>query len=206
MAKPILGALAEEKFDILQDSQSMREFMSFFGHQISRTKTFKDSVAQVLARRDAMEIAIADAIDGAWWFLSYMYGMNIGASLYMGRHNARHTLLINVTQVPFITSDQPIINVHSCVSEADFVAPKNADFYFPISPRVAYTICDSERFQPSRHEVDEATVVELNTKVAAQAMVHIIGNSRDALLPFQEYIGRRYQKATSGRASSDQRS
>lgn len=206
MATPVLAALAEDRFDILQDAQQMMGFMSFFGHQIARTKTFKDSVVQVLARRNSMEIAVADAMEGAWWFLSYMYGMNIGASLYMERHNAIHTLLINDTRVPFITSDQPIVNVHSCVSETEFVAPKNADFYFPISPRVAYIICDSERFQPGRHEVDEATLIELNTKVAAQAMVHIIGNSKDAILPFQKYIGRRYQKARTSVSASDQRS
>lgn len=200
MARPVLAALAEEKLDILQDVPHMMGFMAFFGHQISRTKTFRDNVTQVLSRRTAMEIAVADAMVDAWWFLSYMYGMNIGASLYLDRHNSRHALLINDSQVPFITSDQPVVNVHLCVSETGFAVPKHADFYFPISPRIAYIICDSERFTPGKNEVDEATVIELNTKVAAQAMVHIIGDSEDALLPFKKYIGRRNQKATSSRA------
>ncbi|KFX71093.1 hypothetical protein TMS3_0103895 [Pseudomonas taeanensis MS-3] len=198
MARPVLAALADERLDVLRDKQRMIEFMAFFGHQISRTKTFRDGVIKVLSRRNAMEIEVADAMVHAWWFLSYMFGMNIGLSLYLDRHNARHALLVNDTNMPFITSDQPVVNVHSCISETGFAAPTHADFYYPISPRVAYIICDSERFTEDKNEVDEATVAELNTKVAAQAMVHIIGDSENAIRPFQKYIGRRYQKASNG--------
>jgi len=196
---PVLAALADEQLDVLQDEQHMIEFMVFFGHQISRTKSFRDGVIKVLSRRNAMEIEMADATAHAWWFLSYMYGMNIGAHLYFDRHNARHALLVNDTKVPFITSDQPVVNVHSCVSETEFVAPQQADFYYPISPRVAYIICDSERFKPGKNEIDENSVVELNSKVAAQAMVHIIGHTENAIRPFKRYIGQRHLKAPDGR-------
>ena len=199
---PILAALADEKLDVLQDKQHMIEFIAFFGHQISRTKTFRDSVISVLSRSNAMEIEVAHAVEHAWWFLSYMFGMNIGFSMYMDRHNATHALLVNDTSVPFITSDQPVVNVHSCVSETEFGAPEYADLYYPISPRVAYIICDSERFMPSKNEVDETTVAELNSKVAAQAMVHIIGDSESAIRPFSECIGRRYQKMPVGSVRS----
>lgn len=200
MVLPVLAALAAEKFDVLQDKHHMIGFMAFFGHQISRTKTFRDSVIRVLSRSNELEIAVADAMEHAWWFLSYMYGMNIGSSLYIERHNARHALLVNDTKVPFITSDQPVVNVHSCISMTEFASPEHADFYYPISPRVAYIICDSERFPPGKNEVDEATVAELNSKVAAQAMVHIIGDTENAIRPFKKYIGQRYLKAPDGRA------
>lgn len=195
MALPVLEALADEQIDVLQDKQYMIEFMMFFGHQISRTKTFRDSAIQVQPRGNVMENDVADAMAHAWWFLSYMFGMSIGFGLYADRHNARHALLINDTKVPFITSDQPVVNVHSCVAETEFDAPKHSDLYYPISPRVAYIICDSERFTPGKNEVDESTAVELNAKVASQAMVHIIGDTAHAIRPFKKYIGRRYQKA-----------
>lgn len=203
MAIPVLSALAGEQLDVLLDKQHMIEFMAFFGHQISRTKTFRDCVIRAQPRRNATEIEMADAMAHAWWFLSYMFGMNIGFSLYSDRHNARHALLINETSVPFITSDQPVVNVHVCVSETVFTAPEHSDLYYPISPRVAYIICDSERFVRGRNEVDEATVVELNTKVAAQAMTHIIGDYENSIAPFQKYIGRRYQKAPFDRVQKE---
>ena len=199
MALPVLEALANENFDVLQDDLHMSGFMAFFGHQISRTKPFRDGAIQVLSRSNAFEIEVALAMEHAWWFLSYIFGMNIGCNLYSGRHIARHALLINDTRVPFITSDQPIVNVHSCVSETVFAAPKYADLYYPISPRVAYIICDSERFNIGKNNVDEATVVELNSKMAAQAKVHIIGDTVDAIRPFKKYIGRNYKKAPNSR-------
>ncbi|CAE6846202.1 DUF4238 domain-containing protein [Paraburkholderia aspalathi] len=199
-AVPVLAALADENLDVLEDKQRMVEFMIFVGQQFCRTKTFRDNSLQVLTRRSTLEIEVADATSHAWWFLSYMYGMNLGWSLYAGRNEARHALLINDTSVPFITSDQPVVNVHSCVSETEFSAPEHADFYYPISPRVAYIICDSDRFKQGKNQIDEATVVELNSKQAAQAMTHIIGDTEEAILPFQKYVGRRYQKASRGPA------
>lgn len=194
MALPVLTALTDEKLDVLNDKQHMIEFMMFFGHQITRTKTFRESIMAVLSRSNPLEIEVAHAMEHAWWFLSYMLGMNIGFSLYTDRHKTKHALLVNSTQVPFITSDQPVVNVHSCVSETEFAAPEHADFYYPLSPRIAYIICDSDRFMPGKNEIDEATVVELNSKMAAQAMVHIIGDTMNAIQPFKKYIGRRYQK------------
>jgi hypothetical protein len=199
-ALPVLAALADEKLDVLHDKQRMVEFMIFVGQQFCRTKTFRDNALQVLTRRSTLEIEVADAMSHSWWFLSYMYGMNLGWSLYAGRNEARHALLINDTPVPFITSDQPVVNVHSCVSETEFSPPEHADFYYPISPRIAYIICDSDRFKPGKNQIDETTVVELNSKQAAQAMMHIIGDTEEAVRSFKKYLGRRYQKAPRGQA------
>ncbi|MDW5418741.1 DUF4238 domain-containing protein [Iodobacter sp. CM08] len=193
-ASPILAALAEGELDVLQDQQNMIAFMFFLGHQMVRTKTFRDGVAKSLPRRNDSEINHANATTGAWWFLSYLLGMNVGTYFYSSIHDNTHALLINNTPVPFITSDQPIVNVHTCVSETEFVVPLNADCFYPISPTVAYIICDSNRFMPGKNEVDEATAKEFNTKVAAQAMLHIIGNTKEAIQPFQQFICRRNKK------------
>jgi hypothetical protein len=194
MALPVLTALADDRLDILENQGHMIEFMAFFGQQISRTKPFREAILKAQPRRNAIENEVADTVVHAWWFLSYMFGMNIGLSLYLDRGKANHALLINDTKVPFITSDHPIVNVHPCVSETQFVAPKHADFYYPLSPRIAYIICDSERFKQGRNEIDELTVIELNTKLATQAMVHIIGDTDNAIRPFKKHIGKRYQK------------
>ncbi|MCQ4258115.1 DUF4238 domain-containing protein [Stutzerimonas stutzeri] len=194
-ALPVLAALAKENFDILEKKEHMINFMAFLGQQITRTKTFRDSAIQALSRNSTMEIDRGDAMAQAWWFLSYVFGMNIGFDLYAGRHTAKHALLINDTKLPFITSDQPVVNVHARVSETELIAPEYADFHYPISPRIAYAICDSTRFSQGKNLVDEAIVVEFNTKLAAQAMVHIIGDSVDAIRPYKQFIGQRYRRS-----------
>ncbi|WP_034944743.1 DUF4238 domain-containing protein [Erwinia oleae] len=193
-ALSILEALANERLDILHDKQHMIEFMMFFGHQITRTKPFRDAVFHAQPRRNNLEIKVSDTIVHAWWFISYMFGMNVGWSLYSSRNEDIHSLLVNDTGLPFITSDHPVVNVHSCVSETDFIAPEHADFYYPISPRIAYIICNSKRFSPGVNYIDKDTVEELNIKIANQAMVHIIGNTTNALLPYKKHLGLRYKK------------
>lgn len=197
-AQPILHALAEERLEVLKDKQNIIEFMMFFGHQISRTKAFRDGVILAQPRRNELEVEVADAMCHAWWFVSYMFGMSLGFNMFADRHNTNHALLVNDTGVPFITSDHPVVNVHSCISETVFAAPDYADFYYPISPRIAYIVCDSGRFAPGRNEVDETTVVELNMKVASQAMVHIIGSTESSIILFKKYVGRRFRKIPTG--------
>lgn len=193
-ALEVLTALADEQLEILEDKQHMLEFMIFLGQQIVRTKAYRDEVLRRLHRRSDLEVEVADAVAHSWWFLSYMFGMNIGFSLFSSRHDSRHALLVNDTDIPFITSDHPVVNVHPCVSETELSVPEHADFYYPISPRIAYIICDSERFTPGKHSVLEAVVNEFNSKVAAQAMVHLIGNNDAVIRPLKKHIGRRYQK------------
>lgn len=193
-ALPILEALINERVDILHDKQNMIEFMMFFSHQITRTKTFRDAVLYAQPRRNDLEIKVADTIVHAWWFMSYMFGMNIGWSLYSSRNEDRHSLLLNDTALPFITSDHPVVNVHPCVSETDLIAPEYCDLYYPISPRIAYIICNSKRFAPDINRVDEAVVDELNKKITKQAKVHIIGNIESVLLSYKKYLGQRYNK------------
>lgn len=193
-ALKVLTALADEQLEVLQDKDHMIEFMSFLGQQIVRTKAYRDEVLRRLGRCNDLEVEVADAVAHSWWFLSYMFGMNIGFSFYSFRHDSRHALLINDTDISFITSDHPVVNVHPCVSETELSVPEYADFFYPISPRVAYIICDSERFTSGKHNVDEAIVNEFNSKVAAQAMVHIVGNSDSAIRPFKKHIGKRYKK------------
>lgn len=190
----VLQAFVNRDLSVLQDDSYMCDFMAYFGLQITRTKVHRESLLAVLPRHTALEITVADAISQAWWFLSYMFGTNIGLSLYLDRKNLTHALLINETNIPFITSDQPILNVHESVSETEFTTPNHADFYYPLSPTVSYIICESQQFSKGLNFITEEKAFELNKKIASQAMVHLIGNSKESIQPFKEFIGMRYLK------------
>lgn len=189
-ARPILDALAHEQLGVLNDRHLMCEFMMFFGQQIARTKNFRD-ICRSYPYNDPMQETVAKSIRHSWWFIGYMLGMNIGYSLFFDRAKHRHALLINNSSTPFITSDQPIVNVHDCISETEKSPPEYADFYYPISPRVAYIICESERFQKGKNEINADIVEELNRKLASQSLVIIIGSTEDSIRTFQKYIGKR---------------
>ncbi|RYF38984.1 MAG: DUF4238 domain-containing protein, partial [Cytophagaceae bacterium] len=140
---PIMRALAEGQLSVLYENKSILDFTSFLGHQITRTKTFKD---KVFANPDESVPGMKEfsaSMKNSWWFLSYMLGMNLGRELYLFRNRYTHTLLHNDSAVPFITSDQPVINVHDAVwndeSSAQVRCPtpdsrKNGDLAGSVGP------------------------------------------------------------------------
>lgn len=193
-ARPIIDELIKGNFEILDEVTNAVSFFNFFGHQATRTKSFKDKVILVLNRNSELEKKVANSMDNSWWFLSYLYGSNLGTSFFSLRQQARVSLLKNNTEIPFITADQPIINVHKSVLETVIQSPEAGDFYYPLSPSIAFIISDSERFENGVVEIDEATVIEFNTKIASQAIMHIFGDSEEALRPYMKFIGSQFRK------------
>lgn len=189
-AAPILKSLANEDLTILHAKATYLAFMEFLGQQFSRTKTIKDRVLLSLGRGTELELQLAESMENAWWVYSHLFGINIGADLFFNRAMYSHTLLLNDTKVPFVTGDQPVINVHPCVSyEVGALAPESLDIYYPISPRIAYVVCESKRFTDGKMAVDESIVQELNKKIARNASIHIFGNSEESLKDLVKDVG-----------------
>lgn len=195
-AKPVLDELCAGNLSVLDDDKSLQKFIYYFAHQLSRTKSFKAPFVRLLqlmgSKMPAFENASKD-MEGCWWFLGYMLGMNIAWSLLGTRLTDRHCLLINDTGVGFITSDHPVINVHQSVNDDHIssLGDECADLFYPLSPRVAYMINRSDRFSPGVSEFDGEFVDEMNRKIARQAATYIIGESRDIVLKYKSYVGQR---------------
>ncbi len=91
--------------------------------------------------------------------------------------------LINNTQIPFITGDQPVINL----AHNNIKIEKN-DLYFPISPK--YAIIKSE-FSIANYIKDCANlsideVRELNDKIAEWKLSQLFSSDENSLTPYQE--------------------
>ncbi|MCU8018619.1 DUF4238 domain-containing protein [Shewanella sp. SM72] len=179
-----LVALANRNLSVLDNDDNMIRFMQFFGQQIARTKNFKDTINNTAANH------IKTLTLECWWFIGYMFGMNLGRSLYLDRNDDTHCLLLNDTDTPFITSDQPIVNVHQALTN-EIKPPKDheCDFYYPISPNVAYMINKSNRFPRGKVQVSFDVVEEMNINIAKRANFHIIGNSEESLKPYKKFVG-----------------
>lgn len=57
----------------------------------------------------------------------------------MRKKNVHLSLLINKTDIPFITSDQPVINLCANYKQLS-EKTKKLVFYYPISPNIAITV------------------------------------------------------------------
>lgn len=194
--RTVIDALASGEISILAEGDNLIKFVAFLGHQISRTKSFKEAFSSTLPGISKMGSGPAQVhrlIEDCWWFVSYMCGTNIGWSLYASRNSDRHCLLINNTKTDFITSDNPVINVHPNLKEGEVVplTDDTCDFFFPLSPNAAYMINKSKAFSQGTTVISENVAKEMNKKVAKAARTHIVGADRDTVACYSKHVGTR---------------
>lgn len=184
----ILKELQNQNLKVLDESKNMIKFMNFFGHQIARTVPFRDKV--LAAQKNERLHSI---FKESWWCISYIFGMNIGADFFKTRKIDKHCLLINDSNEDFITSDHPIINVHSKINETDLIAPSSeeADYFYAISPKLGYMINKSDLFPNGINHVSIDFVKKMNRKLAFYADQYIIGTSETQLKVYKEFVGQR---------------
>ena len=72
--------------------------------------------------------------------------MRFAHSLYRRRDQFKIVLLANETAIPFITGDQPIINVHATGSEV----PERPELFYHLSPKEPWR-CLSWRRNDQQH-------------------------------------------------------
>ncbi|WP_158253209.1 DUF4238 domain-containing protein [Marinobacter maroccanus] len=120
-----LDRLARGDVSVLSPRASP-ELCGYLGLQITRTKAFKE---RALASEDGLKTGgYRLNLRRLWWALHILLGNNIGASLFLDEAN--FCLLQNESSEAFLTSDQPIVNIHQTPS-------KGFTILYPLSPRLA---------------------------------------------------------------------
>lgn len=190
--------LSNGNMSILDDDTNLRLFMTFLAHQLFRTKSLKDKFIKAQTH-NATDTAsqVGQAIVDAWWFISYMQGMNFGFSLYQMRTEENHSLLFNNTSTPFITSDQPLVNTAEHSTENLLEGPPSIELYYPISPQYAYFISQSNVFDAGIVNIELAIAERLNRKLSESANIMLFGNAEEALLPYKNSTGIRMKSILS---------
>ena len=140
-----LKKLCEEDIDFLYTSsnEEKEKFITFVCSQYFRTKRMKDHTMHVLKEAEKYfvnndfprgSIKAENLYQPMLWLLSAQCSDAI--------LNSQIILLVNKTDVPFITSDQPVINLKADYKDLS-QQPDELIFYYPISPRVAVKISDN---------------------------------------------------------------
>jgi hypothetical protein len=187
-AVEVISKLAQGDSKCLESKNNMIAFCSYVGHQMSRTKYFKEkamgAVRAVGANPDigVEHKELLDLFEKNWWFLSFMFGINIGCSLYESKDRDNHIFITNDTSRPFLTSDHPVINVHSSLALiAERQARESADFYIPLSPKYAYMINNSEDYNRLAYSIGLDDVEKFNKKIVDKSYQTVFGSSEAVL-------------------------
>lgn len=185
-AKPAMDSLTSDDPHTLETPKNLICLYSYIGHQITRTLGFKQKFFSLFEENKTSPSAQQfhrKLTEKNWWFLSYMFGYNIGCSLYRDRLNEPLIILKNTTAIPFITSDNPVINIY----------PGNTndlmDIYFPLSPQHALLICASEKWKFLEPNLTGSNVHILNTIVAQKAHFSIYSSSKESIEHYKKSMG-----------------
>jgi putative heme iron utilization protein len=107
-----------------------------------------------------------------------MFAFNIGRSLFLERRKRKLVLVRNDTDVPFVTADQPAINLKGTRPRP----PENLSIYYPISPQLALLLADvgEEPMFPAQGLTAEQASA-LNRKVVEASHKQVFAQSRESL-------------------------
>lgn len=165
--------------EFYQDDAQAAQFLHALCVQYTRTK-------QV---REAMLSQLGSTINGCdvhrlWSVLSPLVAMNIGQSLYIERRDFKLLLIDNLTDTPFITGDQPIINLHASFDRNRI---EKCEFFYPLSPRKAMLLVEASNSRGDA-PLSAISVDNYNILMAQNSYEQVFSNSKEYLNSIKNVI------------------
>lgn len=169
---PIIASLRRRDALFYDDDKQCEGFLYFLCVQYLRTKRMRDQVAPITTRLKGFNV------DWCWNVLRHIFAANLGCSLYRERKRRSLLILENDTSSPFITGDQPIINL--------LASSKLLAFYYPLSPTTAIILDEVKcRCGYTSGQVSIKQVAGLNRRIYQAAQLQVYGSSKEVLESLQ---------------------
>lgn len=171
--RPIFDAIRRKDLSFYNDPERCGQFCHFLSLQNLRTKGVQHRLFAKTTEQHGM------SLERAWNVLRHMMAVNAGGSLMLARNTRPLVMLENETDVPFITGDQPVINL---LSPGSGEPPRLLAFYYPVSPQLAVILDEvNERTGYAAGLVLADQVIALNRRIQAASHMQVFGSSRDVL-------------------------
>jgi hypothetical protein len=175
--RPALDSMLAGNTNFYSDDKAVREFLYAICIQYMRTKKRREAlIAGVKSPLPGVDIRRISNI------LCHILATQLGASLYVDRGKFRVLIIENHTDTPFITGDQPLINLHANLLE-DNAPPEKFEFFYPLSPAKAMLLVEcSNPMCPLRKCLSVEDVRGYNKLIAENAHEQIFSNSKNSLI------------------------
>jgi Protein of unknown function (DUF4238) len=179
--KPFLDSMLAGDLRFYSDRAKASMFFRGIAAQYLRT----DLVKKAQKYWDSDELETFERIANV---LVHIYSINIGYSLYADRDRYKIFPLENPSDVPFITADQPVINIAS--NPTDPRPPDKFELYYPLSPTKAILLVNpASDHAPCTSSVTAISANVYNLQIAAHSYQQIFGSSEPVLKSVREDLG-----------------
>lgn len=171
--KPYLSSMLSGDLSFLEDTAKAPEFYWGLAVQYLRTNHIKGAKLAMRPEQVAYYLKLAN-------ILVHIFAVNLGFNMYIGREQYTIMLLNNLTEVPFITADQPVVNIAANPKETN--APRRLELYYPISPNKALLLLEpSSEFLPKGSTVSADLAHFYNLRMAAHSYRQVFSDSAEEL-------------------------
>lgn len=173
-AKEILSDLRDGK-KVNWTDESTINFLFFMANQFMRTRRQKliymDRIAGDEDRR--LKFLPNWCPDRTWNIQAIILATNIGFSIYRDIENYSFDVLENNSPAPFITGDQPILNLGDPLTEQDLW------MYYPLSPNRCLLLQPKKNRKYSTVDINDVNA--LNAKIFNEALEQVYSHNETDL-------------------------
>jgi hypothetical protein len=181
MFLPFLEQLRDGKAEFYKDYKSAGALLLGLCVQFTRTKQARETSLRVMGQeirgRNTHHMMSA---------LAFLVAIRLSYNLFSDRESFKVGIIENESDAPFITTDQPVINMHGDV-KADGVPPDEFELFYPLSPKRAMVFLKKET--SVQLEIGAIAANSYNVTMAQHSHEQIFSNSKEYLESFAKIIG-----------------
>lgn len=171
--EPFLESMLVGELNFFRSPTLVANFLFGLAAQYLRTDIVKKA-------REMSKTRDVESFERVSNVLVHIYAVNLAYNLYTDRERYEIALLTNHTEVPFITADQPVINIASSPKSTE--PPVKFELYYPLSPTRAMLLVErSSKHLPRDPSLSPISVNVYNSLIAGNSFQQIYGNSQQVL-------------------------
>lgn len=155
--------------------KDLEKSMYYLWIQYMRTRRMKERFVDSMMERPNMH----EIGEKTWPFMLFLITSNLWQTGFK-KDDARYTIVINKTKIPFITGDQPIINLKDNQVDAEGYA-KDCELYYPLSPERALLVSFDKGPKYSEIRKGRFWVKKMNHKIWEHSSYHVFSSNEIVL-------------------------
>lgn len=190
-AIPLLKELQLGRTAFFDNEENMSDFMLFLCMQYFRTNKLKQNFLKVVSKiSEKLPKEWGDIdLNKMWNIISIIFASNMGATLYSLRENYDWCIINNSTETPFITTDQPVVNLKGNYDIEQ--STEELELFYPLSPKLALLISEKKNGNSYKIDITDNKDIEMyNEQLLIIAEEQVYSNSKQYI----EEIKIRYNK------------
>ena len=173
---PLIERLQNGDVSFFADDRGAIDLINYLCLQYLRTKPIKDRTLAALKTNVGLDLS------KGWDLIAIMLATNAGGNVYLERKARTLSCIENGTGVDFLTSDQPVFNLHAATGQA----ADKLTLYYPVSPTRAVILSEqNEKPLFGTATLTRQHVDALNKIIVGASHSQVFGRSKESLAPYQ---------------------